>query len=176
MSKRAKLKDRAMIKKALHPAVSKMNRKRCVEYVYGTALELGIDWEEFFDKRAMKERPSKRCETRFGQAGETYKRVDHVKKAPSEYNEFMRQKLKDKDWMPSIPYGGKHGRFARAAHLWKQHKADMDATAGSKASAAKSHEALKKTGKVPKKKKELTEAQQRAQLASMGLPTSFGSK
>ena len=175
MSKRAKLQDRAMIKKALHPAVSKMNRKRCVEYVYGTSLEMGIDWGEFLDKRAMKKKPSKRCETHSGQAGEKYRRVDHVKRAPSEYNEFMRQKLSDKSWMPSIPYGGKHGRFARAAHLWKQHKADMDAAAGSKASAAKSHEALKKTGKVPKKKKEMTEAQQRAQLASMGLPTSFGS-
>ena len=175
MSKRSKLKDRAMIKKALHPAVSRMNRKRCVEYVYGTSLELGIDWGEYFDKRTMKEKPSKRCETRFGQAGEKYRRVGHVKRAPSEYNEFMRQKLSDKTWMQSIPYGGKHGRFARAAHLWKKHKADMDANAGSKASAAKSHEALKKTGKVPKKKKEMTEAQQRAQLASMGLPTSFGS-
>eukprot|EP01048_Picozoa_sp_COSAG05_P037304 COSAG05_NODE_17310_length_327_cov_103.855263_1_plen_35_part_01 len=35
-----------------------------------------------------------------------------MKKAPSDYNEFMRQKLNDKDWLPNVPYGGKMGRFA----------------------------------------------------------------
>eukprot|EP01048_Picozoa_sp_COSAG05_P019150 COSAG05_NODE_2936_length_2487_cov_31.407035_2_plen_405_part_00 len=155
MSKRQKLRDRAIIKKRLHPAVSKMNRKRCVEYVYGTALELGIDWAKYLDKRTMKKKPSKRCETRFGQAGEKYRRVDHVKKAPTQYNEFMREKLKDKTFLPNTPYGGKHGRFARAAKLWKRHKAALDSKAAEKASATRSHDILQKIGPIPKKKKDI---------------------
>ena len=102
MSKRAKLKDRAMIKKRLHPAVSKMNRKRCVEYIYGTALEMGIDWSKYLDRRSPKSKIPKRCLVKEGQSGEKYRRVDHVKKAPSDYNEFMRQKLNDKPYFHNL--------------------------------------------------------------------------
>ena len=34
----------AQIKKALHPSVSSLNRRRLIEYVYGTAHSMSIDW------------------------------------------------------------------------------------------------------------------------------------
>eukprot|EP01048_Picozoa_sp_COSAG05_P010870 COSAG05_NODE_983_length_6299_cov_14.948387_7_plen_82_part_00 len=49
----------------------------------------------------------------------------------------------------------KHGRFARAAKLWKRHKADMDAKAEDKVRAKKSHEILETFGPISKKKKDI---------------------
>ena len=160
-----------MIRKALHPAVSKMNRKRCVEYIYGTSAEILIYWSKYLERRTQKSKIPKRCLASEGQTGEKYRKIGHIKKAPSDYNEFMRQKLSDKSWLPNVEYGGKSGRFARAAHLWKQHKAEF---------LEKKYKtvppALK--NKIPKKKKtvdmdSMSEARRNAMFTSMGLPASF---
>ena len=193
-SMKTKRKHVSQLKKRLHPPVSKMDRRRCVEYIYGTSRELEIDWEEFFEGATERKRVPKGCYKMTGpgvgkasDADVATHRVKGAKRQPSAYNQYMKEKLADKSFQPNIPYGGKYGRFARAARKWKEHKQTM---ADKAESQHKSAAFLKNfPTKIPKKKKKrapppddsdsddeqvMTLAQQRAQLASMGLPVSFG--
>ena len=64
MTQRRRLREKKAIKAFLHPAVSTMNRHRVVQYIYGTAVELNIDWGKYLGEpsAADKKRASKRCE------------------------------------------------------------------------------------------------------------------
>ena len=154
MTKKRKAAKRREVMQALHPAVSKMSRQKAVEYIYGIARELDIDWEPFFDDATQKAKISKKCERMMG-PGLVKAPVKRAKiaRAPSAYNLFMKSKLDDTTWMPNIPYSGKHGRFARAAHLWKKEKSTRAVEQETKAASAEFRKRHKK--KVPKKKQPL---------------------
>eukprot|EP01047_Picozoa_sp_COSAG01_P030409 COSAG01_NODE_2120_length_8375_cov_364.611890_5_plen_409_part_00 len=168
----------SQLKKRLHPAVSKMNRRRCVEYIYGTAREMDIDWEQFFEGATERKRVPKNCYKMTGpgsiQADDTHVAAHRIKKAskraPSAYNEYMKEKLADPSFFPNIPYGGIGGRFARAARLWKRHKAKQAEEARSRKRTAEFFARPVNRKRIPKK---TTPARERAKMASMGLPTQF---
>ena len=179
----------SQLKKLLHPPVSKMDRRRCVEYIFGTARELDIDWEQFFEGATERKRIPKGCYKMTG-PGQSKASDDHVlaypkktasKRAPSAYNLYMKEMLADRSFFPNMPYGGVSGRFARAARKWKAYQQTQAATADRQEKTATFQKAHNK--KIPKKRRrapppddsdeELSTAQQRAQFVSMGLPTQF---
>jgi hypothetical protein len=61
MTMKKKRKFVSIIKSKLHPPVGKLDRKRAVEYIYGTAREMGWDWESFFENAPERKRVPKGC-------------------------------------------------------------------------------------------------------------------
>ena len=142
MTERQRLRQKKAIKAFLHPAVSTMKRIQLVEYIYGTSIELHIDWSKYLKVTdAVRKRESKACE----QAGPniTGQKVSNkyegeeefkvskqtkqkLKKAPSEYNKFMAKMLADKNFEKGKPH---KERFKAAAAAYKDAKAmqnDLD--------------------------------------------------
>ena len=172
---KTKRKHISQLKKRLHPGVSKMDRRRAIEYIFGTARELEIDWEPFFEGATERKRVPKGCYKMtgpgVGKASDsdvaTYRKKG-AKRAPSAYNQYMKDTLADDAFFPNLPYGGVYGRFARAARKWKQHKI---AEANKQETREKSAEFRKKhKSKIPKK---MNDSQLRAKMTSMGLPVQF---
>ena len=175
------------LRKALHPPVSGLSRKMAVEYIFGVARELGVNWEPFFMNAKVRKRIPKNCYKLSGPQGNAseqdvaaYPKIAKVKRKPSAYNLFMKQRLKELKTKPMYKTFPQKGLFKIAAGEWKSHKQNLDTDAAesllSLDRAKRFQSAPFNKKKVPKKRKsepELTEAQQNAQLASMGLPTSF---
>ena len=51
----------AVIRKQLHPPVSKMTRLQICQYVYGTTKEMDVDWTPYFEKAVQRKRIPKGC-------------------------------------------------------------------------------------------------------------------
>ena len=51
----------AVIRKQLHPPVSKMTRLQICQYVYGTTKEMDVDWTPYFEQAVQRKRIPKGC-------------------------------------------------------------------------------------------------------------------
>ena len=147
------------IKTKLHPPVSKLSRARAVEYIFGTAREMGWDWEPLFEQAPERKRVPKGCYRMRGpgpgraQPKDTGLKVAGPKRKPSAYNDYMRATLADPSFFPGMPYGGVSGRFAKAARRWKDHKATIADSAAASADRAAFRASPAGRMKIPKKKK-----------------------
>eukprot|EP01047_Picozoa_sp_COSAG01_P025888 COSAG01_NODE_1650_length_9626_cov_46.037367_10_plen_434_part_00 len=187
MTMKKKRKFVSIIKSKLHPPVGKLSRKMAVEYIFGTARELGWDWESFFENAPERKRVPKGCYSMTGPGVGKASATDVLtyrpkrKRGASDYNTFIKSLLDDPKFQPGVPHGGKHGRFARAASMWKKEKAKRG-VAEESAQRGRDFRA-RNPGRIPKKRKrapppedsdeEQNEFRIRAKMTSLGLPVSF---
>lgn len=149
------------VKAKLHPPVTKLSRARAVEYIFGTAREMGWDWEPLFEQAPERKRVPKGCYKMRGpgpglaQPKDTGLKVAGPKRKPSAYNDYMRATLADPSFFPGMAYGGVSGRFAKAARRWKDHKARGADKVAANAAAAAFRATPAGRMKIPKKKKKL---------------------
>ena len=178
-----------------HKAVSKMSANQVIEYLYFTADQLNWDWTTVLQGRDTKKRVSKAC-ANSAQPGDTTSAPASIlrkardpnapKRALSTYQQYMKDELAKMKGNKRFALLTHKDKFAYVAKEWKRYKegqanaehdrnvADEDARAEAVAKAPM-RAALKKAGRIQKKSqsKPMNAAQRRAQMAAMGLPSSF---
>ena len=150
----------SVIRKQLHPPVSKMTRLKICQYIYGTTKEMNVDWTPYFEHAVQRKRIPKGCYKMPGPGSADY--VEPAKKtkkkgALSEYNRFVQSKMHDKSlWEKHLNITHTQ-KMREIAKLWKKQKTDKADAGHEKAvrieDAVASARAMKKMPKIPKKKK-----------------------
>ena len=88
----------AVIRKQLHPPVSKMTRLQICQYVYGTTKEMDVDWTPYFEQAVQRKRIPKGCFDMPGPGADDYVEPKPKKKraaTTSAYNQYVKERMAD---------------------------------------------------------------------------------
>ena len=156
----------AVIRKQLHPPVSKMTRLQICQYVYGTTKEMDVDWTPYFEKAVQRKRIPKGCFEMPGPGSDDYAEPKTKKKraSTSAYNQFVKDKMANEQFQKRQRGATPRQKMQSIARDWKDHKADLADKAAQKQRAkdytrledeemAPRRAAMKRAGPIPKKKK-----------------------
>ena len=157
------------VKKRVHLPVSKLSKIDVLNYLYSTADFLDWDWSDSIDG-TVKKRISKACRSS-KQPGQTTNvpsgilpKSNRPKRAPTAYQNYMKERLAEMKNNREFRRLNQKEKFKLAAQQYRRHvqrqedaehqqAVEAENAAENRERAARSRAILKKTGKVPKKKK-----------------------
>ena len=125
MSAREQRQLKQQIKRFMHGATAgQMDRNELSLYIFHIAESLCVDWDPIFSSLPQRKRLPRGCRTepRPGH-GKPYRPLaDRPKRQLSEYNRFIQNTLKDREFKSRFTNATQPQLMRAAAKLWREHK------------------------------------------------------